>query len=77
VNGGVAALWAFDASTLKCLYTSDQNVAKSVCTRRGPSTDVPSGIATKFVVPSVANGKIYVGTSGGSTQGFLNIYGVD
>lgn len=77
VNGGVAALWAFDATTLKCLYTSDQNVAKSVCTRRGPSTDVPSGIATKFVVPSVANGKIYVGTSGGSTQGFLNIYGID
>jgi hypothetical protein len=30
------------------------------------------------VVPSVANGKVYVGTTGSTntTQGYLNIYGI-
>jgi len=77
LNGGVAGLWAFDATKLTCLYTTDQSVAKSACTRKGASTDVPSGIAVKFSVPSVANGKVYVGTAGGSKGGYLNIYGIE
>lgn len=78
-SGGVASLFALDATTLKCLYTTDQGVAKGGCTRKGPSSDVPSGAAIKFTVPSVANGKVFLGTTGGSgtTQGFLNIYGVN
>jgi hypothetical protein len=76
---GVAGLWAFDATTLNCLYTTDQTIAKTGCTRIAPSTDVPSGEAVKFTVPSVANGKVFIGTSGKqgtTTQGFLNIYGL-
>ena len=76
---GPSALWAFDATTLSCLYTTDQTVNSSSCTRKAPSTDVPSGIAVKFSVPSVANGKLFVGTAGASstTGGFLNIYGIN
>jgi hypothetical protein len=79
-NGGSAALWAFDAATLNCLYTTDQTVPKTTCTRRASSTDVPAGIAVKFSVPSIANGNVYVGTTGLSTtttQGFLSIYGIN
>lgn len=77
-NGGKGALWALDATTLNCLYTTDQSVAKTDCTRKAPTTDKPAGLAIKFVVPSVANGKVYVGTTGGAgtTQGYLNIYGI-
>ena len=75
---GPAALWAFDATTLSCLYTTNQQAPKSTCTVVGPAGDVPSGYAVKFVVPSVANGKVYVGTTGSTstTQGYLNIYGI-
>jgi hypothetical protein len=77
--GKRAALWAFDAATLNCLYTTDQSVTKGVCTRKAPTTDIPLGIAVKFSVPSVANGKVFVGTTGGTgtTQGYLNIYGLN
>jgi hypothetical protein len=75
---GPAALWAFDATTLSCLYTTNQQAAKTACTVVAPAADVPAGIAVKFVAPSVANGKVYVGTTGGTntTQGYLNIYGI-
>jgi hypothetical protein len=75
---GPAALWAFDATTLSCLYTTNQLAAKNACTVVAPGSDVPSGIAVKFVVPSVANGKVYVGTTGATstTEGYLNIYGI-
>jgi hypothetical protein len=75
---GPAALWAFDATTLSCLYTTNQLAAKTACTVVAPAKDVPAGYAVKFVVPSVANGKVYVGTTGGTTttQGYLNIYGI-
>ena len=78
-NGGGASLWAFDAATLKCLYTTDQGQSRTACTVKSPGTDAPPGIAIKFGVPSVANGKVYVGTAGpaGSGQGYLNIYGIN
>ena len=78
ISKGPAALWAFDATTLSCLYTTNQLAAKSSCTVVSPAADVPSGIAIKFVVPGVANGKVYVGTTGATstTEGFLNIYGI-
>ena len=78
-NGGNEALWAFDAATLNCLYTTDQTILKTACSRKAPTTDIPTGLAIKFTVPTVANGKVYVGTTGGTgtTQGFLNIYGIN
>ena len=51
--------WAFDATTLSCLYTTNQSAVKGTCQVIGPASDVPSGSAVKFVVPSVANGKVY------------------
>jgi hypothetical protein len=78
ISKGPAALWAFDATTLSCLYTTNQLAAKTACTVVSPAADVPSGIAIKFVVPSVVNGKVYVGSTGATstTEGFLNIYGI-
>ena len=77
-SNGPAALWAFDATTLTCLYTTFQYAGSSICTVVAPKTDVPAGIAVKFVVPAVANGKVYMGTTGSvsTTQGYLNIYGI-
>ena len=76
---GSPALWAFDATTLSCLYTTDQSIKKASCTRRAPSSDVPAGAAIKFSVPTVANGKVFVGSTGAvgtTSQGYLNIYGL-
>jgi hypothetical protein len=73
-NGGNANLWAFDAATLDCLFSTDSQAAP--CTRVSKA-DAPAGLAVKFTVPSVANGKVYVGTAGGSSGGYLNIYGLN
>jgi hypothetical protein len=72
--GGPANLWAFDAATLSCLFTTDGQ--GSPCTRIS-TADRPAGIAIKFTVPTVANGKVFVGSAGGTSDGYLNIYGVE
>ena len=59
-NGGnPAILYAFDALKLTELYDTNQCGTK----------DTP-GLAVKFTVPSIANGKVYIGT-----QGELDVYG--
>jgi hypothetical protein len=60
-SGGSAILLAHNASNVSStLYSSNQN----------SSRDNPGG-ATKFVVPTITNGKVYVGTSN-----FLSVYGL-
>jgi hypothetical protein len=63
-------LYAFSADTLTELYDSNR------CSIGGVLRDQP-GAATSFSVPTVANGRVYVGTMGGSTgtQGSFHIYG--
>ena len=70
---GAAVLYAYDASTL--------------ATELWNSSKVPAdaaGFAVKFAVPTIANGKVYVGTRGNNTgvlgatsiSGELDIYGL-
>ncbi len=73
-SGGAANLWAFDAATLDCLFTTDSGATS--CTRIS-SSNAPKGLAVKFTVPSVANGQVYVGTASSADGGYLNIYGLN
>jgi len=58
-GGGAATLYAFDATNLNELYNS----------RACGTQDVP-GAAVKFTVPTVANGRVFIGT-----QTDFDIYG--
>jgi hypothetical protein len=61
-SGGPAVLHAYDALTLKHLYSSAEN----------PNRDA-AGSAVKFVVPTVADGHVFVGSSHQITvYGLLN-----
>lgn len=56
VNGGTAALYAFDANDLtKQLYSSND----------AANGRDHFGAGNKFIVPTIANGKVYVGTTNG------------
>jgi hypothetical protein len=59
--GRAAVLYAYDASDVhRELYTSEQNGARD-----------RAGVALRFVVPSVINGKVYVGT-----KSEVDVYGL-
>jgi hypothetical protein len=53
-NGNMAALHAFDPATLAELYNSNQM-----------GTRDQFGAGNKFITPTIANGKVYVGTTNG------------
>jgi hypothetical protein len=60
-HNGVAVLEAYDATNLaNLLYTSAQN----------PTRD-NAGTSEEYIVPTIANGKVYVGT-----YGILSVYGL-
>ncbi len=54
-----AQLWAYDATTLKTLYSSANSGLRDIM-----------GVAVKFAVPLVQGGRVYVGT-----QGQLDVFG--
>jgi len=66
-------LYAYDASTLATALWNSSTVAADA-----------AGFAVKFAVPTIANGKVYVGTRGNNTgvlgatsvSGELDIYGL-
>ena len=63
-------LYAFRSDTLAELYDSNQ------CTIGGVNQDQP-GAATTFSVPTIANGRVYIGTQGGDagSAGGFYMYG--
>ena len=64
---GNGALYAYDALTMASLYNSGQ------CVMGGKKVDQIAQ-ATKFSVPTVANGYVYLGTQGGSDGGAGTFY---
>jgi hypothetical protein len=56
-----AILYAFDASSIdKPIYTSEQNAKRD-----------RAGMATRFVIPVVVNGRVYFGA-----RGEVEVYGL-
>jgi hypothetical protein len=77
-SAGVAKLYAFKATDLSCLYTTD-SASGTNCTKTS-TADAPPGIAVKFTVPSVANGLVVMGTADNTQHnsvGHVVIYGVN
>jgi hypothetical protein len=70
VSSTPGVLYAFSTDTLAELYDSNQ------CRIGGVQQDQP-GAGTSFSVPTIANGRVYIGTMGGSTggQGGFHMYG--
>jgi hypothetical protein len=61
---GSAVLYAYDATDLTMLYNSQSALSYGVSRDRG-------GCANKFAVPTIAHGKVYVGT-----QNQLDVFGL-
>jgi hypothetical protein len=61
--GPAAVLYAYDATDLTMLYSSNSALHNGVARDRG-------GCGNKFAVPTIANGMVYVGT-----QNELDVYG--
>lgn len=77
LNQHRAILIAYKASDLTCLYATATVSGETAC-RIGPAADALAGIAVKFTVPTVANGRVFVGTAdnSGNGNGFITAYGV-